>query len=309
MEETLVPEVVESMEVIAPVVEPEKEYRYQPTDENGRKLGGEQVIKYTTQEELVKKITDQNVHLVRALREQTKKQRLGIVEQDTIPDESPKFDNPLEFKPRQLSPDERVALSRDLLDPEKFEEAASTMFEATIGAKPEVLRDTLSRLSQTELNLLAKVESDAFMQSTPEYYPCMENYLALADWMVKNNLKPVRQNFKLAFDTLTKDGVLLGKPEVVPVETPVAPVVEPEPVIEPVEPIVEPVVETRVPPPTGLRGGNDNITIVKKQKYTLADINKMSGEEYKKKLLSEKGFAEAVEALEKEAADRNRKRN
>lgn len=308
------PIVVEVEQIVEPIVEtsvpelPEQVYTYQPTDEQGRPLGGKQVIKYKTQEELAKKLVDQNIHLVRALREQTKKSRLGLTDtSDIVSEEAPRFDTPLEFKPRELSPDERIKLSRDLLDPERFEEASTALFEATIGAKPEVLRNTLTRLSQNELSLLAKVESDAFMQMNPDYYPCRENFNILTDWMIKNNLQPVRSNFQRAFDTMRE--LMVGKPESVVVSVTPEPKVEEivsdrEPILEPVIP--EPVVPKNVPPPTGLRDKGSNITPVKKFKYTLADINRMSGDEYKQKLLHEKGFAQIVQALEKEASEKKR---
>ena len=170
--ETPVEPVATVPEIVAPPEVPEKVYSYQPTDSEGRPLGGRQVIKYRTQDELAQKLTEQNVNLVRELREQTKRNRLGISDEEIVPEGAPRFDTPLEFNPVTLTPDERVQLSRDLLDPEKFEEASSKLFEATIGAKPDTIRNTLTRLSQNELMLLAKVESDAFMSMTPDYYPC-----------------------------------------------------------------------------------------------------------------------------------------
>ena len=68
------PEVI----VEVPVVE-ERTHIYQPTDEQGRPIGGKQVIKYTTQDELVNKLQEQNVLIfLRKLREETRKNRLGI---------------------------------------------------------------------------------------------------------------------------------------------------------------------------------------------------------------------------------------
>jgi len=305
-------------EPVVVTIEPEKEYRFQPKDESGRKIGGEQVIKYRTQDELVQKLTEQNINIHRALREQTKKQRLGIVDAESIPEEAPKFNLPLDFSPRQLTPDERVKLSRDLLDPEMSEEATNTLFEAALGRKPQVLMKEFSSLSADVLSLRAKIESDAFMEGTPDYYPCRENFDAITGWMVKNDLAPVRQNFGLAFDTLKELGIMIGAPAetlapVVPLE--MEEVIHEEPIVEvPVrEKIPEAVIPTvpvapRVtPPPTGLKG-NDTVPLAPKPKYTLADINKMSGEDYKKRLLHEKGFPEIVEKLEQEAVQKARQR-
>jgi hypothetical protein len=310
------------VEPIVPIVEPEKEYRYQPKDEQGRKLGGEQVIKYKTNEELADKLAEQNTFLVRKLREQTRKNRLGISDTENIPEGATKFELPLEFKPRQLTPDERVQLSRDLLDPERCEQATTTMFESAVGVTPTVLRDTLSRLSQNEMSLLARVESDAFMASNKDYYRCKENSDAITGWMIKNNLAPLQQNFQLAYDTLKKDDVLLfGGGTVLntpaPVVAPITPVVAPSEEVAPIEPIVpsreailEPVVPVRIaPPPTGLtRVPSADGEPPKAVKYTLKQVNDMDGETYKQKLLHEKGFAKLVQDLEDEAASKRGRR-
>src|ERR1700734_4059862 len=92
----VVPEVVsEIVKDEVPVVEaapelPELIHEYQPTDEMGRPIGGKQVLKYRTMDELVNKIQEQNVLVIRKLREVTRKNRLGIVEKDTIADEAPR---------------------------------------------------------------------------------------------------------------------------------------------------------------------------------------------------------------------------
>ena len=53
---------------VVPVAPVELRYEYQPTDEHGRPLGGKQVIKYTTPDELASKLVGQNTQLVRRLR-------------------------------------------------------------------------------------------------------------------------------------------------------------------------------------------------------------------------------------------------
>ena len=58
----IVAPIVEEVAPITPEVAPtpvapvESRYEYQPTDEQGRPLGGKQVIKYTTQEEFATKL-------------------------------------------------------------------------------------------------------------------------------------------------------------------------------------------------------------------------------------------------------------
>lgn len=318
---TVIPEV--------PAPPEEKTYTYQPTDEAGRTLGGVQVIKYHTVDELTQKLTEQNTLLVRKLRETTKKNRLGIQDSEEIPQTAPRFDNPVEFAPRHLTADERVKLSRDLLDPERFDEASDTLFEATVGAKPEALRQTLTNLQVTNLRLLAKAESDAFLQTTPGYYRCQENFETITNWMLKNQLHPIRENFQLAYETLKTAGLLFEAPivrEDVPAAlaapSVIAPVTETEQIpansqsvqAEPSRITTEtPTQETRpVTPrvPTGLTRNqtSDAGAAPKKEPYTLAEINAMPSDIYKRKLLSERGFSELVEKLETEAKEKRNKR-
>lgn len=303
---------------VVPALEPEKVYEFQPTDEVGRSLGGKQVIKYRTSEELAQKLTEQNVLLVRKLRETTRKNRLGIQEVEDIPVDAPRFDMPVDFTPRHLSPDERVKLSRDLLDPERFEEASNTLFEATMGAKPETIRQTLTNVQVSNLRLLAKAESDAFIQSNPEYFRCQENFETITNWMLKNQLSPIRQNFQLAYNTLRAAGLLLDAPivrEDVPIKVEQTPA-NSQPVEAELSRITmeTPSQEQRpVTPkvPTGLtRNQTSDVGNIQTRKdtYTLVEINAMPSDVYKRKLMTEKGFGDLVERLEKEAQEKRNKR-
>ena len=322
--ETPISTIVETPEIIetpapAPAPEepevPEQSYTYQPTDEKGRPLGGKQVIKYKTVDELTQKLTEQNIHLVRKLREESRKVKMGVIETDEIPDTAPRFTQAVEFKPRQLSPDERFQLSRDLLDPEKFEEATNTLLEARLGGKPEDVTSAMNKIAQDNMKIMAKVESDAFLANNPDYFPCRENFDTLTGYMVTRNLEPTRENFQFAYEKLKRSGengasLFVGKPEEVQnIVTPPTPIEEP--VVESTPVRQEVPVKKVAPPPTGLTNtqtGEVTGTPVKKYKLTLKDINNMPSEEYKKRLISEKGFAEMVDELEKEAAQSKRNR-
>jgi len=326
------------VEVPAPVAPVELRYEYQPTDESGRPIGGKQVIKYTTPEELAGKLTEQNTLLVRKLREATRKNRLGILDDEQVPDEAQRFEEPVDFKPRTLSAEERIQLSRDILDPERFDEATDTLFEAKMGAKPKVLTDTIAELQQDRINERARIEVEAFKAANSDYVVCKENSDAITGWMLRKNLAPTRQNFQRAYEALKN----IDPPVLVLTYSNVEP--EPEPVVEPVpepvqvdEPAPEPVVEVPVAVapveepvsvpriPTGLNRNNseeigpvrsavnpDEITYIvevngQKRKYTgLAAINAMPADEYKRRLMSDPNFAKKEQALEKEAAERRR---
>jgi hypothetical protein len=237
--ENLETPVVETPVVEAPVVEapvapvelPEWSYSYQVTDDHDRPIGGTQVVKYRAATQLPDEICATFVkphrEVTKALREVTKKQRLGIVEQDEIPAEAVRFDAPVEFKPRDLTADERVKISRDLLDPERFEQANATLFEANVGVKPEVFRQTMTNLQVNNLRLLAKTESEAFVASNPDYHKCKDNLDTITNWLLRYDLAPTRENFQLAYDKLRAAGLLLEAPKVredaPPVPTPVTP--------------------------------------------------------------------------------------
>ncbi len=311
--------------------EPEQIYEYQPTDELGRNLGGKQVLKYRTQDELAQKLTEQNVLLVRKLREQTKKRRLGTVDPENIPDTAPKFDTPLDFTPRQLTSEERIQLSRDLLDPERFDQANSAMCEATFGQKPEGIRQTLASLQATSLRLLAKTEADAFVASTPAYYKCQDNFETITNWMLKNNLSPVRENFKRAYDAMTKAELLVEAPTApTALEGPQPPPAVPhDPVIpeEPPQPRAAPRMASGLTRDQAadaggvVRSAADEIVYEQPVKdrfgkltgqvvrYTgLAAIDKMPSDEFKRRVYTDSKFNQKYERLLHEDEQRRAQR-
>lgn len=330
-------EIVTPVEV--PVVE-QKRYEYQPTDEQGRPMGGRQVILYATSEELAAKLTEQNTLLLRKLRAETRKNRLGIVENETIPDDAARYEEELTFEPRSLTGEERYKISRDILDPEKVNDVGSLIVEATLGAKPEKIRKKLTSLDASVTRIQARMECDAFVAANPDYVKCNENFEAITNWMLRYDLAPVKANFQKAYDTLRAAGVLVETyadvtpaPEPTPAPTPVA-VVEPAPVVEP-EPVVEPtpapVVETPKPAsstpriPTGFtRDTSDDVGVPRsvesdivyevvvngqKKRFTgLAAINAMPADEYKRRVHSDPNFVKKEQALEKEAAERRKTR-
>lgn len=312
VEETLEVEVVPEL--------PELIHEYQPTDDVGRPIGGKQVLKYRTTDELISKIQEQNVLLTRKLREVTRKNRLGIVEKDTIAEDVQRFQSPVDFTPRDLSPEELTKLSRDMLDPERFAEAKDSLFEAQVGVKPEVFRSTVKDLQEEVMKLKAKQAVDTFLMNNPNYYRCQENFEAITNWMMKNNLDPQPSNFQLAHDTLKEAGVIIesGAPtEVKSVVTPIVPVAHVDsPEEEPVAPV-----KTVVPLGSGLtksKAGDqgppksigDDIVYEFVHPYTkekriykgLAAINVMPAEEFKRRVNSDPAFSKKVGKLEDEAA-------
>jgi hypothetical protein len=279
--------------VVAPV---EHWYEYQPK-ENGVALGGLQRLKYDgTPEDLGAKMAAQNEELIKLNRRLKKDLRLSSSTVDQIPDNISRFDeSKYDLKPEPLTAEERIQLASDINDPEKFDKAAQRIVRAQIG-DPEVLRARLSRVEQRLDRTTVQEEAIAFKNANPDYYPHPDNLQTLAAWMQKNNLDPVKENFQYAFEQLKE--YMIPKPQAV------------APVVAAPEPTPTPAPTTAVRPvSSGLTRSNGsdsgpapNIGI------TRAEIDKMSGDEYKRRLLKEAGFRDKVEALDRAEAQRRQAR-
>jgi hypothetical protein len=318
---------------------PELRYEYQPKDEAGRPLGRPQVIKYHTQEELIQKLTEQNTEVIRQMRILKRKNIDGVVEQENIPETAPIYIEPVTFKPRELTPEEKYALARDLQDPTKMEAAFAALTTATFGASPEKVREAISTTQQGMTDAQVRDEVKKFMERTPDYFICKENFDTIHNWMVRYNLMPTADNFTLAFTRLTEAGVLLRPAtEVEPpvVEAPVVVTEGPDTFVQPVVAPVPVVVAEEEPTPfqrinTGLSGmgtsggggpltmqpGGDIVytrpavveitktgqTIIKSPAITYTGykaLDAMSPEEYRQRFNSEPGFKAKVDQMEKD---------
>lgn len=289
----------------------EKEYKFQPTDEDGRPIGGAQVIKYTTPEELAEKLREQNVLLIRKLRQETKKNRLGIQDADELSEDTQRFGGFTQFSPRELSDDERFDLSQKLQDPVTSVDAINAIIEARVGAPLDTLGPHVNDLEKENLSLRAKVEANSFVEDNPDYYRCNENFESITSWMVRYDLAPIKANFQKAYDTLKQQGVLiLGAAQIAPiVEQPVpivAPIVEQQPVRRVSTGLNnEDSSSVGVPLPPGADISYEYIVDGQKRVVTgLQAIAAMPGEEYKRRLLTDKEFGPKVDKLEKEARRR-----
>jgi hypothetical protein len=199
------------------------------------------------------------------------------------------------------------------------------MFEASVGMKPDVLRQTLNNQQLLMFQLTAKSNYDIFEKQTPEFYPCAENKQVLTAWMFKKKLNPTVAMFNLAFSTLKGAGLLLDSPivrEVTPAPVPSVPTVGPtapapstEPKVSPVPvatesritPVEQPQTKRQVRVPSGLNSSNasDSTTSGVTTDITLDDIDNMPSEEYKKKLRNP-AFAKLVNDLQRAADARKR---
>src|ERR1039458_6123019 len=211
---------------VALVVLPELTYEYQPMDEYNRPMGGKQVIKYQTPDELAQKLSEQNTLLIRKLRQVTRENRLGTPAA-TIPADAAHY-VATELKAKELTTDERFQITQDLNDPEKFASARDRLLESAVGIPPAELRQRLNDQQMTILQLRAKENFLTFAQKqdflTGHGVTDSENAQTLTDWMFKNTLAPTVENFELASSQLRSAGLLNEAPVVqqVPVPQPLS---------------------------------------------------------------------------------------
>ena len=307
-EQTITPAQAEVTLEVTPEVPKEFVYEYQPLDDVGRPLGAKQVFKGATAQEVLDKVANAHKESIKLNRELKKNIRLGNIEQDDIPQNAARLDvSALEVAPVPLTAEERVQLSRDLLDPEKFEAASARLVEAQIG-KPETIRTILSRAQEDISALRAQEEAKVFVKANPDYLVCPENFETITSWMIKNKLAPIRDNFQLAYNRLKAVGLLLEAP-IVREETPVTPVVEPQVTPENTHPVTETTSRITSEEPSQTKrapkvaSGFTRTTISEvgtpsqSGKLTVADIEKMPSDVYKRKLVSDPAFRKAVDEL------------
>lgn len=314
---------------------PEQRFEYQPTDEYGRPIGGKQVIVYKTPEELAQKMAKNHEMAIRQVRKLTREQRLGIKPEEVIPDDAERFDGVVEFKPRELSAAERFEISQQLNDPEKFQDARDRLLESAVGVNPAKLTQTLNEQQMYILQSRARDNYVDFVNSGVEYFDHPENRKTMTDWMFKNRLAPTVKNFNYAYSQLKQDGLLVSASAVqqstpavaAPAPAPAAPVVPATPAVDPVANPQPPAADTsRIASepqpqakrqshvPSGLNdrtsssSGSANTPTNDGLSMTLAEIDKLTSEQYRKLMLNPT-FRKHVEALDAEAAKRRQEKS
>jgi hypothetical protein len=316
VEAPVAPVVVTTPVVEAPV---QKRHEWQPTDEQGRPIGGKQVILYATEQELVEKMQEKSVLLLRQLRKERREKALGAPEP---PDDAEKFASVVEFKPRELSADERFRLSQNLVNPEKFGDAVEQLSEAVFGAKPAIVANTLNDAQRSSIQQRAVQNYIEFVTSTG-FDDTMENREMVTGYLGKRNLAPTVANFVIAQKRLTEAGLLQEAPVVhqepvapaAPVAAPAAVVEEPKPQVPPTPPPALAEIETAQAKrhshvPSGLTpvvASPAGDSPVQGTSLTLADIDKLPADVYKQRM-KDPAFVKIVNQLEEDATKRRRAR-
>lgn len=313
---------VEAPAPVAPAELPELRYEWQPTDDMDKPIGGVQVILYRTEAEKFQKMQEKTVLLLRQLRKERVNKALGTPEERIEGAEA--FQNVAEFKPRELTADERFKVSQGIANPETFAEARDMLLESAFGVKPAVLASTLNNFTRREIQARA-VENYVEFVNTTGFIDSPENRTLVTGWLGTRNLAPTVANFALAQQRLTEAGLLQEAPVVRP-----EPVIVPTPavVVAPVEQAPNPQVPTTPQPalavpelqakrqghvPSGLTASiaspaaSISDAAVGGFSLTLAEIDKMSSDDYKRRLRDPK-FAAYVNKLEADASAARRAR-
>lgn len=212
----------------APVVDEvlEQRYEWQPTDENDRPIGGRQVILYRTEQEKFDKVINANNLLIRQLRKVNREKAVGSPEE--IPTDAEKFQNVTEFKPRELSAEDRFKIAEGLTNPETFADARDQLIESAFGVTPAKLASTLNETQRFIIQQRA-VENYIDFVNTTGVYDSMNNRQVLTGWLGKRNLAPTVSNFNIALNQCRQSGLIEDAPVVQQVTQPTpapAPVAE-----------------------------------------------------------------------------------
>jgi hypothetical protein len=207
---------------------------------------------------------------------------------------------PLNIEPKQLSPDDRFRLATAITDPSQVVEAVTEIVTAAQGIAPDKLGQEFSRRSNEEQNKFFADEAAAFMKEHPEYYPVQQNRDALFGLLIERKWDLTRNNLAILFQELSERDEMIAWPDG---DQPP----EPQPNGNPAPSNGQAATPTApVPTPrprsiaTGIRNSDASALAPpqpKKQKFTRADIERMSRVEYTQRLQTDPDFRKQVDAM------------
>jgi hypothetical protein len=250
-------------------------------------------FKGKTMREVSEKLLDSQVHANREIARLRK------------PDAAPRG---LRVQPKELSAADRLRLSTEITDPNKVVEAVDEIMTARSGIAPDKLGAEFARKSAQEQDAFYGAEAQAFRDEHQEFYPVPQNRDALFEELKANGWDLTRNNLAMALVTVQERGDLIPWPsDARESET------QHEPTAQPVyengngtppngqsatQPAYSP--RPRTIATTGLRTADASAlppAPQRKQKYTRADIERMSRAEYNDKLRDDPDFRRQVDAM------------
>ena len=243
--------------IVAPV---KKKYTIQPTDKEGRAIGAPHVYYYTDEADLNRQLSETVGNGTRKIREMALGNPVKITAPEGAELEEDDSEPIPEFKPRELTADEKFSIANKLRDPATLVEGYDELTLARTGAKPEdiaKLQHKMAKDAQKAKDDAAKVrartEALTFQERHPEFVTNEANANAMMTYLSSRKMAITLKNFEIAYKALTDDGLLILKEQ------------EPEP--EPhkvVVPEPAPVPRTEEPAPaTRTRGTADLPSTIK----------------------------------------------
>lgn len=200
-----------------------------------------------------------------------------------------------EFRPRELTADERYNMAQNITDPVHSAEVIEQVVEAKLGAPLETLRARLAQGDEEKRAASARAEALAFAEETPDYFACPHNITSMLNYMKHRGLAYTRKNFAIAFEELKAVKLIVFAPST---ENPATiPGAQPATATEPT---AQPTTRPRLAASTGLRAADASANARptgRAEKYTLAQIEAMSTREYRDKVSGEPGFREMVDRI------------
>jgi len=112
------------------------------------------------------------------------------------------------YEGKNLSADESFKLGQELGDPAKAAAAIDRVIEARLGAKPEEIRQTLAAANNAIARDNYRREGLAFMAAFPDYITTPENEKKMLAYLEAHEMGVTARNFALAYEELSKDGLL-----------------------------------------------------------------------------------------------------
>jgi len=224
----------------APVELPEQTYEYVITDDNGKQIGGKQVFKYRTQDELIEKLKTANIH-VRRMAQKLREEK--ILNGTETPAEATAA-QPLQLRQR-LSAEERTAWQEKLQDPAT---AAQAQYMLDRDDDRGVQNDLL--VSNYESRILLALES--FKNRNRDYVGGDDTAAKLIGYIERRNLDPTdARNYQRAYDVLRESGIIVtsGNQVTEPELATVPPTVREEKTVPNAAPVETPARISEVVPP------------------------------------------------------------
>jgi hypothetical protein len=172
---------------------------YQATDESGNPIGNPTHLEADTQKELIEKMKETNIAIVRAYHKLKTGQQSGPDALKNAEKRKPAS----EIKPRDWTTEEAFQTTSELQNPSTMRKAVRKAIEDELGAPLDEVRESITRTRKIDQEFV----NQAFMAAHREFYPCVANAKAIGKYLWENQLAYTIENLEIAFDYL-KDSLI-----------------------------------------------------------------------------------------------------